>query len=165
MLTDEGQAQKTRCFAPCEHWRVCMAEAKRRGSDWADFCAYGGDDPAGWLNLTAELWDGPRSGCPAGYWDDVDPIDVAAQAAALRDTAEQDYARTAWKPWAQWVVRQVKARLDLLQASPSISQAVKDTIAQQLTQLRHEALVQAAALGFHSAVVVELAQEEGIELE
>lgn len=92
MLTDQGEAQKRRCFAPCEHWRTCAAERDRRGADYADFCAYQGQDPGVWLNLTHEVWDGPASGCPAGYWDGLAPVDTAAEMAAGETRAAEGLA-------------------------------------------------------------------------
>ncbi len=46
-----------------------MAEAERRSSRWTDFCARPGLEPQKWLNLTADIWNGSPSNCPAGYWE------------------------------------------------------------------------------------------------
>jgi len=92
-LTPQGRAQQRRCWQPCEHWRQCMAEARRRGSKWADFCAHPGLDPAVWLNLTPELWDGPAEGCPAGYWHGLRPVDLEAERAEADERMTEAEAR------------------------------------------------------------------------
>jgi len=92
-LSGQGAAHARRCYKPCEHWRVCMAEAKRRGSKWGDFCAYPGPEPSEWINLAPEFWEGPASNCPAGYWNGLDPVDLEAERAEAAERRAEAEAR------------------------------------------------------------------------
>ena len=89
-MTSQGEVQYGRCTAPCEHWRVCMFEAKKRGSPWGDFCAQPGAAPSTWINLTQDYWEGPATNCPAGYWKGLVPLSAEALA------AQQEQNRLGW---------------------------------------------------------------------
>lgn len=91
-LTAQGAAQCRRCYQPCQYWLVCKAEANRRESKWADFCAYRGRDPAVWVNLTRDMWNGPASGCPPGYWEGLAPPDLASEESANADRNADGWA-------------------------------------------------------------------------
>jgi hypothetical protein len=91
-LTPEGEAHMRRCMRDrCPHWIVSHGEAARRGTQWADFCAYHGTDPAAWIALNAERWQGPESNCPAGRWTGAPLPDLEAEAeqARLRKAGRQ----------------------------------------------------------------------------
>lgn len=137
-LTAQGTAQHRRCIRErCEHWRVCFAEARRRGSKWADFCAFHGDRPGAWLNLTREFWEGGASNCPAGYWEGLPLPDLAAEAEAARLKKAAHQVKNVGPVVEEMIgdlgATEIKARLDAVEARGYIEPEAKQEIENELT--------------------------------